>query len=64
MIDFVGTPPFVGIALWVAMVTMHFHIAQTGLFLRNIFFCILGIPRNKLAPTKNCPVEGVQGRSN
>ena len=64
MIDFVGTPPFVGIALRVAMVTMHFHIAQTGLFFRNIFFRILGIPRNKLAPMKNCPVEGVQGRSN
>ena len=32
MIDFVCTPPFLGIALQVAMVTMHFHIAQTALF--------------------------------
>ena len=64
MIDFVGTTPFVGIALRVAMVTMHFHIAQTGLFFEERFFRILGIPRNTLAPMKHCPVEGVQGRSN
>ena len=65
MIDFVGTPPFFGIALRVAMATMHFHIAQTGLVLGNtVFFRILGIPVNKLAPMKICPVEGVQGRSN
>ena len=64
MIDFVGTPPFVGITSRVAMVTMHFHIAQTGLFVGNIVFRILGIPGNKLAPMKNCPVEDVQGRSN
>ena len=51
------------IAIRVAMVTMHFNIAQTGLFLGNIVFRILGIPGNKLAPMKNCPV-GVQGRSN
>ena len=64
MIDFVGTPPFERIALRVAMVTMHFHIAQTGLFFGNIVFRILDIPGNKLAPMKNCPVEGVQGLSN
>ena len=64
MIDFVGTPQFVEIALRVAMVTMHFHIAKIGLFLGNIVFHFLGIPGNKLAPMKNCPVEGVQGRSN
>ena len=62
MNNFVGTSPFLGSALRVAMVTMHFHIAQTGLFLGNIVFRILGIPVNKLAPMKNCPVEGVQGR--
>ena len=28
MIYFVGTPPFLRIALWVAMETMPFHIAQ------------------------------------
>ena len=64
MIDFVGTSPFMGIALRVAMVTMHFHIAQTGLFWGNIVFRILDIAGNKLAPMKTCPVEGVQGRSN
>ena len=37
MIDFVGTPKFVGIALRVAMLTMHFHIAQTGLFGEHCF---------------------------
>ena len=47
MIDFVGTPPFLGIALRVAMVTMHFHIAQTGLFLGNVVFRILGILENR-----------------
>ena len=52
MIDFVGAPPFLRIALRVAMVTMHFHIlAQTGLFFfLNIFFRIKGIPGNNLAP--------------
>ena len=52
-----------GIAIWVAMVTMHFNIVQTGLFLGNMTFRILDIPGNKLAPMNNCPV-GVQGRSN
>ena len=49
-----------GITIRVATVTMHFNIAQTGLFLGNFVFHILGIPGNKLAPMKNCPV-GVQG---
>ena len=35
---------------------MHFDIvAQTGLFLGNIFFRIKGVPENNLAPMKNCP---------
>ena len=55
MIDFVGAPPFLRIALLVAMATMHFHIlAQTGLFFGN-FFRIKGVPGNNLAPMKNCP---------
>ena len=33
MIDFVDTPQYLRIALHVAMATMHFHIAQTGLFM-------------------------------
>ena len=53
MIDFVGMPPFLRIALRVAMVTMHFHIAQTNLFFRNIFFHIQDVPGNDLAPMKN-----------
>ena len=52
-----------GITIRVAMVTMHFNIAQTGLFLGNIVFRILVTPGNKLAPMKNCPV-GEQGMSN
>ena len=33
MNEFVGKVPFVRIALGFHMTTMHFHIAQTGLFL-------------------------------
>ena len=40
MIDYVDTPPFLRIALRVAMTTMHFHIAQTDLFLKEQFFRI------------------------
>ena len=43
MIDFVGAPAFLRIAIWVAMATMHFQIlAQTGLFLENFFYRIKG----------------------
>ena len=59
MIDFVGTPPFLRMALRVAMVTMHFHKARTGLFLWNI--SIQRVPGNNLAPMKDC--SGVQGMS-
>ena len=38
MIDVVGTSQSLRKALWVAMATMHFHIAQTGLFMGNSFF--------------------------
>ena len=48
MIDFVGTPLFLKIALRVAMVTMHFHIVKTGLFLGNIYFLMQGIQENNL----------------
>ena len=43
MVDFVGTSPFFRIALRVAMATMYFYIAQTGLFLVKQFFRIKGI---------------------
>ena len=42
MIDFVDTPPFLRMAVRVAMVAMHFHIAPAGLFLRNIFLSFRG----------------------
>ena len=51
----VGTPAFLRIALRVAMVTMHFHLAPTGLFFMNIF-SHSGVPGNNLAPMSNCPV--------
>ena len=60
MIDFVGTPPFLRMALRVAMVAMHFHTALTGLFL-GTFFSHSGVPGNNLVPMINCP--GVQVRS-
>ena len=41
MIDFADTSPFLRIALQVVMATMHFHIAQTGLFM-GIFFAFKG----------------------
>ena len=47
MIDFVGISPFSRIALRIAMATMHFHIAQTGLFLGKFCFA-LGDPRKQL----------------
>ena len=52
MIDFVVAPPFLRVALRVAMATMHFYIlAQTGLFL-GTFFCIKVVPGNNLAHEK------------
>ena len=62
MIDIVGIPPFLRIALPVAMETMHFHIGQTNLFVRTTLFRIKEPPINNLAPMRNC--HGVQGRSN
>ena len=46
MIEFVCTFPPVRITLLVAMVTMHFHIAQMSLVLGNIFFSFRG-PREQ-----------------
>ena len=39
MIDFEDIPPFLRMAfnLQVAMVTVHYHIAKLGLFMRNVF---------------------------
>ena len=37
MIDIVGIPPFLRIALPVATETMHFHIGQTNSFVSKTF---------------------------
>ena len=42
MIEFLGLPPFLRIALPVAMETMHFHIAQANLFSRQLCFALRG----------------------
>ena len=55
MIDFVGIPPFLRIALPVAMETMHFHIAQTNLFFRITLLRIKGLPIKNLAHMRNYP---------
>ena len=54
MIDFVYTPPFLRIALQVAMATMHFHIAQPGFFMKK-FFRIQWVPGKNVAPIQNYP---------
>ena len=38
MIDFVDTSPSLRKGLWVAMATMHFNIAQTGILMGIFFF--------------------------
>ena len=60
MNTFVGLPPFSN-SLWVAMETMHIHIAHT--IYRTPSFRIPGVRMNKLAPLKNCPGV-VQGNLN
>ena len=55
MIVFVDTPPFLRIALQVTIASMHFHIAQTGLFMGNFCFRIQGVLGNNFAPIQNCP---------
>ena len=65
MIDFVDTPPFLRIVLHVAMVTMHFHIAQTGLFM-GIFFSNSGGPREQCGTNSKlslgCKVVQIRSR--
>ena len=55
MIEFVGIPIFLKMALRVAMATMHFHIAQTGLFLGTFFLSHSGDPRAQFSTHENCP---------
>ena len=53
MNEFAGTVPFLRIALEFDMKTMHFYIAQTGLFLGELVLRIQGVTINNLAPMKN-----------
>ena len=62
MIVFVNIPPFLRIVLQVAMATVYFHIAQTGLFMGNFFFAFRGSTETIWHQFKI--VLGVQGRSN
>ena len=55
MIDFIGISPFLRIALRVAMATVHFQIAKTGLFLGTLLFGIKGVLGNNLASMRNYP---------
>ena len=64
MIDLVGIPSFLRIALWVAMATIAFsHSPNRFIFGEHFFFRIQSIPENNLTPIKNCP-WGMQGKSN
>ena len=61
MIDFVhvGTPPFLRIAFWVAMKTMHFRIAQIS-FLYDKIFRKFGGPNERYGThvKLSCGVQG------
>ena len=59
MIDFVCTPPFLRITLRVAMVTMHFHIAQTGFF-REQFCSHFGYPREQFGTNDKLSCGGAR----
>ena len=54
-IEFVGLPAFPRIIFWVAIETMHFHMAHTKIVLRTTLFGIQGVPMSNLVPMKNCP---------
>ena len=64
MIVFVCTLPFLRIAFMGCHENHALTHSQNKFFyLRTKMFCIHGVPMNKLAPMKNCPLVGVQGRS-
>ena len=58
--EFVGTFPFLRNTLRVGMVTMYFHIAQTGLFKEHISHS--DYPREQFGTNET--LSGVQVRSN
>ena len=55
MIDFVGTPPFLRIAEWVATEIMHFHTTHNKFIFENNFCSHIGVPINNLSTMRNCP---------
>ena len=55
MVVFVGTLPFMRIALWVAMETMYFSIARISFFPRTYFWGIPRVPMNNLTQMESCP---------
>ena len=55
MINLIGTSPFLRIAVRVAIVTMHFQIAQISLFLWSNFVPIQCVPTNDLALMRSAP---------
>ena len=65
MIEFVDTPPFLRLPLQVAMATMHFQIAQTGLFMGK-FFSHSGGPREQFGTNSKlylgCKVGQIRSR--
>ena len=63
MIDFVDTPPFLRKALHVqvAVATMHFHIAQTGLFMGK-FMPNSGGPREQFGTNSKLSVGSKVGQ--
>ena len=62
MIDFVGTPPFLRITLWVAMVTMH--SLNRFILGEHCFFLHSGYSREQFCTNEKLSSRGVQGRSN
>ena len=53
MIDFVGTPPFLRVAEWVAVEIMHFHKTYNKFIFRKKFR-MKGVQINNLSTTRNC----------
>ena len=62
MSTFVDIPPFSN-PLWVAMETMHFHIAQTKIFFEDTFASHQGGPNEQFGTHKNLS-WGVHGNLN
>ena len=56
MVVFVGTPPFMRIALWVTMETKHLDTARISFFfLGTKFWGMTGVPMKNPTPMETCP---------